>query len=252
MEQKSSVPPIPALPVTEAHALEVIERKLSSALENCMDSYGAIANELKTDTYMRSYVVKIFSLYLSAYSKHLTVLKHWIPELKLNSIQWAMGCLLDFSGVTEKESKRYEKLLITTLNEYVESAFGDSPNPLLAALAEPQPAKLASASAASGIDIASASPLMIMALAEASRRSEQHPQARPATPASSESIGDQIKRYMREARLTKDKVASALSINPRSVARHRSGAAIPRPDQVSGYEALFSKRLNRPIRLETP
>jgi hypothetical protein len=223
MEQRSSVPPIPALPVTEAHTLEAIERKLSSALENCMDRYGAIANELKTDTYMRSYVVKIFSLYLSAYSKHSTVLKHWIPELKLNSIQWVMGCLSDFSGVTEKEAKRYEKLLIATLNEYVESAFGNSANPLLAALAEPQPAKLARAYAASGIDVASGPPLLKMAAASANVPAVWAPVPRKRIGRSiqSERAAQRMEAYIQEKGITQTQFSVAVNADPKTLYRFR-------------------------------
>ena len=75
------------------------------------------------------------------------------------------------------------------------------------------------------------------------------PQARPVSP---KSVSEQIKAYMLEARLSKGEVANALGVDPRTVARHRSGTAIPRLDQVHGYEQLFSKRLNRPVRLEMP
>jgi len=94
--------------------------------------------------------------------------------------------------------------------------------------------------------------LLAMVHEEANRIDEQRTQKPPVTPAVLQSIGEQIKTYMLEARLTKGKVADALGIDPRTVARHRSGAAIPRLDQVHGYEQLFSKRLNRPVRLQTP
>ena len=116
----------------------------------------------------------------------------------------------------------------------------------------PLPGKQVAAYALAGIDLTSASPLLAMAMEQANRTARQPPQPLPVAPASPESIGKQIKAYMLEARLTKGKVAEVLGVDPRTVARHRSGEAIPRLDQVHGYEQLFSKRLNRPVRLQMP
>ena len=87
---------------------------------------------------------------------------------------------------------------------------------------------------------------------ELKRREAEYQRERQARPVSPKSVSEQIKAYMLEARLSKGEVANALGVDPRTVARHRSGTAIPRLDQVHGYEQLFSKRLNRPVRLEMP
>lgn len=243
MEQKSSVPPIPALPIAEAHALESIERKLSSALENCMDRYGAIANELKAETYLRSYVVKIFDLYLSAYSNYATVLQRWIPELKLNSIQWVMGCLLDFDGISEKDSKRCEKLLLATLDEHVKSRFENSPNPLLAALAEPQPAKLASTYAASGIDVPSGPPLLKMVVASPNVPSvwAPVPRKRIARSIHSDKAARRMEAYIQDKGITQTQFSVTVDADIKTLYRFRRTGKVDKSVAKRIAEAMGMK-----------
>lgn len=178
MAASQAIPPIPPLSVKQAHQLEAIEGNLARALEHCMDMYGKIANELKTKTYLSSYVVKIFVEYLQAYVASPN-LRLWIPELKTCSVKWALGCLADYRGVTPQDIDKYADLLLDTLDNYMESTFGNSANPILAALAEVHPdAKQAGAYARAGIDLSSASPLLakLHTAAQANRTDEQQPQ----------------------------------------------------------------------------
>src|SRR5580698_7350455 len=138
MEKKPSVPPIPPLSVTNAHALEMIEDKLRSALDNCTDRYGSIDNELKLVTYIRSYAVKIFDLHLAAYSKYAAELKSWIPELKQISVTWTITCLANYTGVSDQEIRKYRTIIAESLDNEMALRWRDSANPLLAALTEPQ------------------------------------------------------------------------------------------------------------------
>lgn len=185
MAKNPPVPPIPPLSVAKAHEIDAIQGKLVRVLEHCMDPDGQIGDELKVKTYLSSYVVEIFQEYLGAYVASPN-LKLWIPELKLNASKWVLSCLSDYRGVTDEDIERYGGFLLTTLDEHVKStfsAFGNSANPILAALAEPQPnAKLASAYAASGVDVDSGSPLLRMAIAAGNRAQLQPPNAYKVAP----------------------------------------------------------------------
>jgi len=74
----------------------------------------------------------------------------------------------------------------------------------------------------------------------------------PAIPQYEEKpINKQLDAFRRECRLTVEDLAEAIEVAPRSVYRHLSGEAVPRPRQIAAYESLFSNRLGKPIRLET-
>ena len=99
----------------------------------------------------------------------------------------------------------------------------------------------ASAYAASGVDIASASPLLIMAMTA----------ARSAQRANVEiSLSAQIKRLQIECDISAEKMAEAVGIVPRSIYKHLAGKTVPRRGHVAAYEKLFSERLNRPVTLK--
>ena len=64
-------------------------------------------------------------------------------------------------------------------------------------------------------------------------------------------IKDQLELLREECRITVEKLAEGIGLDPRSVYRHLSGEAAPRARQIGAYEKLFSKRLSRSVRLET-
>jgi predicted transcriptional regulator len=50
--------------------------------------------------------------------------------------------------------------------------------------------------------------------------------------------------------LTIEKLADAVGISPRSVKRHLSGDAAPRPENLGAYEQVFSEKLKRQVRFQ--
>jgi hypothetical protein len=177
MTKKSATPPLPALSLQQAHELEAAEHKFYRAIENCIDGYGSITHELKAETYIRSYVVKFFSIYIDAYKNFAaTNLPLWIPELKVKSIEWVIMALGNYRGVPTEKLREYFVILDETLDEYLKT-FRSSPNPLLAALADSNPpahpvpppplgVRERTAYAAAGVDVASQSPLLQMAMTQ--------------------------------------------------------------------------------------
>jgi DNA-binding transcriptional ArsR family regulator len=78
---------------------------------------------------------------------------------------------------------------------------------------------------------------------------ESQEEAKPQRNA--DSVKNQINDLRDECRLTVEELAESVGLAPRSVYRHLSGKAIPRPSQVATYEKFFSKRLAREIHLKT-
>ena len=62
-----------------------------------------------------------------------------------------------------------------------------------------------------------------------------------------ESVAEQLERLREESRLTVEKLAGLVKIEPRSVYRHLSGKASPRVGHIGAYERAFSKLLQRKI-----
>jgi hypothetical protein len=67
----------------------------------------------------------------------------------------------------------------------------------------------------------------------------------------SPSLSNQIDDLRDKSRLTVEDLAEGVGLAARSVYRHLSGEAIPRKRQIAAYEALFTKKLSKPIHLET-
>ena len=72
------------------------------------------------------------------------------------------------------------------------------------------------------------------------------PEQQPEVP-----IGRQLELLREECGITVEDLAEAIDLKTRSVYRHLSGEAVPRRRNLAAYERLFSKRLERLIRLTT-
>ena len=147
-----------------------------------------------------------------------------MPELKSNSAKWVLNCLADYRGVTEEDVERYGELLLATLDEYIKFNLGNSPNPLLAALAETQfDAKQASAHARAGIDLASASPLLAMIAAQESTRGLVKAPApavskrRFPSQVKSESAARKVEAYMNGRALNQTQFATKAGMTDRTL-----------------------------------
>jgi DNA-binding transcriptional ArsR family regulator len=64
-------------------------------------------------------------------------------------------------------------------------------------------------------------------------------------------ISDQLEAVRNEAHLTVEQIAEKMGLAVRSVSRHLSGKAEPRPNNLRQYEKMFSHELRKPIRLRT-
>ena len=246
---------LPHLTPEEIATRDGEESRLNSALGKCWR--GNSFDHERASHVIPGYAVEMFDVVYAAYRKKTGYKVEWISEIVKEVIYRTFLVYDGFNTYGKPSMEELSKTLSSVLHSHFQNSPKYAPPRLLPPDKNPIPVpaltgKQASAYARAGIDLASAGPLVLMLHEQANRTDEQHPQARPATPKLPKSIGEQIKAYMLEARLTKDKVATALGVDPRTVARHRSGEAIPRLGQVSGYETLFSKALKRTIHLETP
>jgi len=63
-------------------------------------------------------------------------------------------------------------------------------------------------------------------------------------------FGRQLQALLDECRLTAEEAAEVIDISPRSVYRHLAGEARPHKRHLAAYEQAFSKRLQKPVRIE--
>jgi len=69
-------------------------------------------------------------------------------------------------------------------------------------------------------------------------------------PLSENFIGEQIRQFREECRLTNEDIADALGIDRRSVVRHISGDNKPSKRHIAAYEKVFSDKTGRTVRLK--
>jgi hypothetical protein len=237
MAIKSSVPPIPSLSVSDAHALEKIEDKLRSALDNCTDRNHSIRSELKAVTYLRSYAVQIFLLHLAAYSRYTAELKGWIPELKKISVKWVINCLEEYTDASEQDIKKYGTMLLETLDNEMKLNYGKSSNPILASLAETEPeSKHGRAYDLSELAMATKSPILVAA-AEA-RRSASGAASAPTPVKSkrriprsmhSESAAKKLEDYLNSKCISQTQFAIQINVDQKTLYRFRTTGKVGKP-----------------------
>ena len=109
-----------------------------------------------------------------------------------------------------------------------------------------------SAYAASGVDIASASPLLKMAMAAAGRGTLFQPSNTGTQDQEPPSIGAELRRLLDEARLRPEDIAEEIEIEARNVYRHLAGATVPSLVNVGKYEKALTMHLGRLVKLPTP
>jgi DNA-binding XRE family transcriptional regulator len=247
--KKPSTPPLPALSVRDAHELEAVENNFARAIEHCFDAYGCIAHPVKVDAYMRSYVVKFFSIYLSGYAS--SNLPLWIPELKGKAIEWVLTVISNYRGVGQEQLREFFRNLDESLDEYLK-AFGSSPSPILAALSAP------AAYAAAGVDTDSKSPLLQKAMTRGTQQqvfarvpSHQGEPIQEAIPSPNE-FSAELQKLLIDARLTPEAIADEVGIDWRTVYRHRNGEMLPSLKTLAAYEKALSRLMGRKIILPTP
>ncbi|WP_158789133.1 hypothetical protein [Granulicella sp. L46] len=261
MPKAPAIPPIPALSVKHAHQLEAIEHELSRALEGCVDGYGEIHSLLKAETYLQAYTVRIFDFYVGSYSGFMdTHLKAWLPDLKMKSIEWVIHALANFSGVTREMLREQFVKLSATVDTHLTSIYGTSPNPLLAGLAESPPAQASPKLvplpplppnvrehmdaapayeavsratnddyAKAGVDMSSASPLLIMAHA-ATHGAKTTPAKRPRLSASihSPSAASKMEAYMKAKGLNQTEFAITADTTDKTIRKFRQTGQVKR------------------------
>lgn len=186
---------------------------------------------------MRPYVIQMWEFLMdSCYYGHKDFDANWMPGIVEESIQIMLICWRHFY---DSDGTQYLPLLRETLGAHI---VAECP-PELSALTGRQ----ASLYAKAGIDVASGSPLLLMAHAAAQNAHKQAASA--STSALVDTIGEQIKRLREESNLTTEQIADLIGIRPRNVYRHLAGIN-PRPRQIKAYEEAFTKVLGRQIKLK--
>ncbi|MGA7343876.1 MAG: helix-turn-helix transcriptional regulator [Terracidiphilus sp.] len=223
-----------------------LERLFEKDLDPCVSSHSLYDPHAVLE-YARTYAIDFYDLYYNYYSQFPDYREHWQPASAAFALQRVLHCLRNFSAIeTYLELDRSHVDRITrTISDRAKSIKKPEANHIALT------GKQAAAFARAGIDMASASPLLLMLHEQANRTSDQLPQARPAIPASSESIGEQIRQLREECLLTNEQLAEALDVDRRSVVRHISGDNRPSKQHIAKYQEIFSARLGKEVRLKT-
>jgi len=162
--------------------------------------------------------------------------------LSLDDMRQSMNESLD--ELRAKTLASYQSAIARETEGYADSQLVEESNPqgrFTSALSESmRVGKQADAYAASGVDIASGSPLMIMAamVARGAQQAEEET-----------TLSAQIRRLQNECGISAEEMAEALGIEPRSIYKHLAGQTVPRRNHLAAYEKLFSERLNKSVTL---
>ena len=246
MPKDPDSPILPHLRPEELSDRDHEESKLGRQLSACW--HGDDFDIERSYNVMQGSAELIFDVIYAAFRKRSGYKDEWVSEMvrlaAFRTISTSLGHIQH--GIRNLSLSALTETLEETVWNHLEELKSDESKRLLNPLSA-LPGKQASAYALAGIDIASASPLLVMA-ANAARGTL--PQA-PALTIAAPSVSEQLKKLREESRMTVEEIAEGISVRPRSVNRHLSGEDIPRSKTLRAYEGLFSKATGRAIHIKT-
>jgi hypothetical protein len=135
--------------------LRGLEHQFGKALSRCISSMDELFDPNAAFEYARTYAIEFYDLYYGFYSHYPAYKEHWCPASEAFALQRVIQCLSNYSVLSEflNRDHRIERIR-RTISDHAKA----KPIPLV-------PSTLVSAYAASGVDIASGSPLLKMAAA---------------------------------------------------------------------------------------
>lgn len=220
--EASDMPPL----TKEMHQeLRLLEWELRSAFSKCCNSYSLDDSQAAFE-YARTYAVKFYDCYYGFYSKDRNPIyqPHWRPASEALALQRVVKCIEDMD-VIHTYFKRNSDLVARiqkTISAHAE------PIPLVTG-------KQASAYIASGIDIASGSPLLKMAVAAAQTSGLQmaptsaQPKRRIPRSIQSKSAVKKLEDYLNNKGLSQTEFAVRINVDQKTLYRFRATGKVGKP-----------------------
>lgn len=226
MGKRLEISDMPPLTVEMHEELRRLERELQNALDSCCSSHELLDKHAAFE-YARTYAVKFYDCFYSFYSRvpDETYRPHWRPASETFAFNRVVQCIennLSVSRYFAADTTRVERIKRTISDQAKKQ-------PIL----ERVPS-LASAYAASGVDIASGSPLLKMVAAASTSSHLQPPNApsvwAPVPPAPRQRIGrslhsekaaQRMEAYIQTKGITQTQFSVAVDADPKTLYRFR-------------------------------
>jgi hypothetical protein len=221
---------MPPLTLEVTGQLRAMERDLRLALGSCCDNYGLVDREAAFE-YARTYAISFYDCFYNFYSRipDGTYRPHWRPASERFAFQRVVRCIENNSAVKvlffdpERKARVWK-----TISDHAER------NAIPVAFSTALTGKQASAYAASGVDIASGSPLLLMA-ASAARGAHLQPPNIPSVGAPvltaphkrigrsihSEKAAQRMEAYIQGKGITQTQFSVAVNADPKTLYRFR-------------------------------
>ena len=206
---------------------------------------------------LKNYAQALFYIEASKFPKPHPNLGRWLAKLAGRTREHVIQRLIEVESSRRWHSLGFHGLSLTEARKVIRDAVREmhqkfSPNEGISTMSNEGKysslvAKQAMAYEAAGIDITHGSPLLMRA-ARAGRGSIPDTES-AALSSSTPPLNQQIKQLMKDCRLTAEKLAEAIHLDPRNVYRHLAGKTGLRDSTIDAYEKFFSERLGRHVRL---
>jgi hypothetical protein len=227
---------MPALTLEQQRELETIEQRLRVVLSRCGDEHFDSA---KAFEYLRTYSVEFFDVFYRFYSRYPAYKDRWFGESQHKAVDRIFACVANNYNArnTFRSSPRGD--LLKTIEEHhkhfgieaatVARANKMSPQPTAAPLS----GKQASALALAGIDLASASPLLMELHNAAQARRPNvwapipaEPKRRIPRSIHSEPAARRMEAHIQAKGMTQTAFAAAVKVDERTLRRFRTSGKV--------------------------
>ncbi|MFC5864655.1 helix-turn-helix domain-containing protein [Acidicapsa dinghuensis] len=252
MSKSASGVTLPHLTPQELIDRDSEENLLKTRLRACLDREDFDSE--RAMHVLHSGAIDIFKVMNLAYLRRPQYKPEWKEEIISTAVFRALYSSFDYVSKYAHQEYRdsddptleVAEELKQAIREHVEAtashfkpAFTSSDTKKHPSVFESLTGKEAASYARAGIDIASASPLLLMAHAAL-----DHPASETASP-----IGDQLRILRQESGFTTEEIAEKIGINVRHVYKHLAGT-VPRAKHIRAYEEVFTAALGRTVKLK--
>jgi hypothetical protein len=211
MGKTFEVSDMPALSREFHDELRGIEHQFGKALSRCISSMDELFDPNAAFEYARTYAIEFYDLFYGFYSRYPDYREHWRPASEAFALQRVIQCLNNYSVLQAflNRDHRIERIR-RTISDHAQRV----PPPLI-------PGKLPSAYAASGIDVASGSPLLKMAAASPPSVWAPVPRKRIGRSIHSEKAARRMEAYFQDKCITQTQFSVTVDADIKTLYRFR-------------------------------
>jgi hypothetical protein len=202
-----------------------LERLFEKDLDPCVSSHSLYDPHAVLE-YARTYAIDFYDLYYNYYSQFPDYREHWQPASAAFALQRVLHCLTNYSAIESylKLDRSHVDRITRTISDHAKGIKKPEANHI--ALTGRQ----AAAYARAGIDMASASPLLMMAHAAAQESARRGgtaptltaPKRRIPRSIHSESVAKKLEDYLNAKGLSQTQFAIRINVDPKTLYRFRT------------------------------